>query len=309
MTPARVRVSAVIPAYNLAELTVLAVRSALGQTRPPDEVVVVDDGSKDDTVAVLTREFGDRIRLIPQENRGCALARDAAIRASTGEFIAMLDCDDEWLPRHVEQCLAEFDRRPDLVMVHTAAVRVLDDGSPSDRSPREPHDGNVFVPLLAGNFVTCPTVVLRRAAYEKAGSFRKEAEYCDDWDEWLRVARLGPIGYLPQATIRYRDREASMSRNRLRALGGRAWVLSYWEERLRAEDDRAALAACREALAQQTMFLGDEHSYRGEGREALRWWWKAMLRSPSAENAARFTRGLRRLAGRKTKAPAAPVTR
>jgi len=295
----RARVSAAIPAYDLAAYTVLAVRSVLAQTRPVDEVVVVDDGSKDDTVAALTREFGGRIRLIPQENRGCALARDAAIRASSGDFIALLDCDDEWLPDHVETCLAEFERRPDLAMVHTAAQRVLEDGSASPREPRPPADGDVFVALLAGNFVTCPTVVMRRAAYEKAGSFRKEAEYCDDWDEWLRVARVGPIGYVPRPTIRYRDREGSISRHRLEALKGRAWVLSYWEKRLADEGDRAALAACRDALSRQTMFLGDEHSFRGERRAAVRAWWTGLRKAPNAENVARFGRGLRRIARRR----------
>jgi glycosyltransferase involved in cell wall biosynthesis len=100
--PGPLRISAVIPTYNRAALVVRAVKSALEQTRPPDEIIVVDDGSTDDTCDRL-RHFGDRIRLIREQNAGGAAARNRGVREALFPWIAFLDSDDVWTPRHLEE--------------------------------------------------------------------------------------------------------------------------------------------------------------------------------------------------------------
>lgn len=99
---APVRISAVIPTYNRAELVIRAIQSALAQTRPPDEVVVVDDGSTDDTSARVAG-FGHRVRYVRQSNAGGAVARNRGVEAATGEWVAFLDSDDVWTPHHLER--------------------------------------------------------------------------------------------------------------------------------------------------------------------------------------------------------------
>jgi glycosyltransferase involved in cell wall biosynthesis len=98
-----VKVSALIPTYNRKDHVVRAIESVLAQTVPVDEIIVVDDGSTDDTVAVVESRFGDRLKLIRQKNRGVSAARTAASEAAQGEWLAFLDSDDEWMPTKLER--------------------------------------------------------------------------------------------------------------------------------------------------------------------------------------------------------------
>ena len=107
-----VTVSVVVPAYNYARYLPKAIDSALGQTHPPLEVIVVDDGSTDDTPRVLAA-YADRIRVIRQANQGAGAARNAGIAAARGEYVAFLDSDDLWHPRKLELQLARFASDPE----------------------------------------------------------------------------------------------------------------------------------------------------------------------------------------------------
>src|SRR5436190_9018266 len=125
-------VSVVIPTYNYARYLGAAIDSALQQTHAPLEVIVVDDGSTDDTPRLLDG-YGDRIRVIRQKNSGVAAARNAGVREARGELIAFLDSDDLWKPRKLELQIARFEADPGLGLVHCGA-ETLDDqnGRPSD---------------------------------------------------------------------------------------------------------------------------------------------------------------------------------
>jgi glycosyltransferase involved in cell wall biosynthesis len=105
------RISVVIPTYNRATIVPRAIESALSQTRPADEVIVVDDGSRDDTASTVAR-FGDRIRCIRQENGGVSKARNAGVLAATGDWIAFLDSDDVWIPRKLETQVRQLAQHP-----------------------------------------------------------------------------------------------------------------------------------------------------------------------------------------------------
>ncbi|MBK9120619.1 MAG: glycosyltransferase [Phycisphaerales bacterium] len=189
------RVAVVIPTFNRAGLLPRAVDSALAQTAVAQcDIIVVDDGSSDDTPKVAAR-YGDRIRYVRQANAGLAAARNAGIAATTSEFIAFLDDDDLLMPDSVERRLVAFARWPMAVII---AGRALDRTSEGELRPRPlagvpleaPFD---FVPhLMEDNFVCVPTVMIRRAAVERVGPFRHGLRRAEDYEMWGRVATCGP---------------------------------------------------------------------------------------------------------------------
>src|SRR4051794_28952489 len=120
-------VSVIIPTYNYGRFIGEAVKSALEQTLPADEIIVVDDGSADNTEAAV-RQFGDPVRYIKQANAGVCVARNRGVAESRGEFIAFLDADDTWEPTKLAKQIARFDEDEDLGMVHCGMLK-FDDGT------------------------------------------------------------------------------------------------------------------------------------------------------------------------------------
>lgn len=189
-------VSVLIPAFNAADHLARALESALGQTVPPDEIVVVDDGSTDGT-AELAASYGPLIRLVRHErNLGLSRTRNDGIRAATGEFIALLDADDRWLPTKLERqldALAAVGGGVGVVFCLTRIVRLdgltwidcVDDPAP-DRDP------DAFLrTLLWKNAVSgsgCSPLI-RRDLLIEVGGYDEALRTCEDWDLWLRLAR------------------------------------------------------------------------------------------------------------------------
>jgi glycosyltransferase involved in cell wall biosynthesis len=167
-------ISVVIPTYNSAAVLADAVDSILTQTRPADEIIVVDDGSTDGTAEVCGA-YGDKIRYIRQANQGASIARNAGISAARGDWLAFLDADDVWEPRKLELQLAALDQHPEADFAVTAALV----WSPNDRSyyqyrwdgPIEPD--TMRAELLVRNILTgiCSSLLVRRSALESVGCF------------------------------------------------------------------------------------------------------------------------------------------
>ena len=204
-------VSVIIPAYNAEPFVAMTVKSALQQTYPDLEVIVVDDGSTDRTVACL-EEFGDRIRVHRQANAGVAEARNAGVRISSGSWIAFLDADDLWLPNKLEQQLASTAAP----LLYTNRFNIGARGElpvvQSDVTPM--YEGDVFLPLLLeGNFITNSSVVIRRDVFAAAGGFAQGVSPAEDWDLWLRVAERHPVAFCPEPLVRYRFHPDGASRN------------------------------------------------------------------------------------------------
>ncbi len=212
-----ITIAAVIPAYNLGPYIGRAVESALRQTRRLDEIVVVDDGSTDDTPWVLAG-FGDRIRVIWQPNAGASAARNAGIEAATSDWIAFLDGDDEWLPEAVELLEGVVARHPELVWATgnffrcdcDAGHRQWEDISPPRMEAIRRHlaGGEVFDSyFVAHNLFAAgctDTMILRRKAILEAGLFQPGLKRINDMDLWFRVAyRHPPIGFVPQPLAVY----------------------------------------------------------------------------------------------------------
>ena len=123
------KVSVIIPVFNGAETIGRALQSVFAQTFTDYEIVVVNDGSTDDTASVLAG-YGEKIRVVSQSNRGLSAARNAGIAASQGEYVALLDDDDQWLPEKLALCVPVLDADPDCALVYTGMLKVDADGRP-----------------------------------------------------------------------------------------------------------------------------------------------------------------------------------
>ena len=233
-------VSVVIPTYNRAYCIEKAIDSVLRQTRPRVEVVVVDDGSTDDTRALLERRYGGdaRVKVVPRPNGGVTAARNTGLRECTGDFIALLDSDDMWMPWKLELQLACLEALPQAGMIWTDMQAVDASGavfaprflrimySAYEWFPREalfseslalpkiscelPADagrlygGEIFSQMIMGNLVHTSTVLLRRERFEKVGSFDEALRTAgEDYDFHLRTCKEGPVAFADVASIVY----------------------------------------------------------------------------------------------------------
>ena len=207
-------VSVIIPAFNAESFIVDAVRSVLDQTYRDLEVIVVDDGSTDGTLARLA-VFGDRIRVHQQSNKGVAAARNAGVAAAQGGWIAFLDADDLWLPHKLERQLASASA----AMLYTDRLNIGARGDlPEIQSAITPmHGGDVFALLLGeGNFITNTSVMMRRDLFEQMGGFYTGLNGTEDWDLWIRIAERHEIGFVDEPLVRYRFHPGGLSRNFLK---------------------------------------------------------------------------------------------
>jgi glycosyltransferase involved in cell wall biosynthesis len=211
-------VSVVIPTFNYAHFVGEAVRSVLSQTYAPVEIIVVDDGSTDNTRETIAH-FGERVRYVYQENRGLPGARNAGIREARGEFVAFLDSDDFWTSdAKLALQMAVFAERPALALVHCAAniwLTETDELLPENLCSGKAQ-GNCYEHLFRVNELNSSTVVARKSCLEAVGGFDESFRSCEDWDLWLRLARRYEFGHVPQHLVTYRIHGRSMARNRLR---------------------------------------------------------------------------------------------
>jgi glycosyltransferase involved in cell wall biosynthesis len=205
----RERITIIIPAYNSGRFIADAVQSVLAQSVPPEQIIVVDDGSTDDTEAKL-RPYLDRITLINQANQGAAVARNAGLQIATGDFIAFLDADDVWHRRKLEAQLGVLRRRPDIQMLGTETYDY-----PNTAAPGIAADAWIeeitLESLLVRNYFTTSSIVIRREIVDRLGGFDKSVPTVEDFDYWQRVAQLGVVAILKSALTGYRRVPGSVS--------------------------------------------------------------------------------------------------
>lgn len=206
-------VSVVVPAYNSGRFIGEAIESVLQQGHRELELLVVDDGSTDDTPEVLAR-YGSRVTLIRQANAGAAAARNAGMRLARGRYVAFLDADDVWLPGKLAAQLAHLEQHPDVSLCCTWWDLMHPDSSGTYIvHAHEPHrnalDGAgysklTYADLLLDCEVWTSTVVLRRELLERLGGFNPALRRGQDYDYWLRASRVTPIHRLDSALALYR---------------------------------------------------------------------------------------------------------
>ncbi len=210
------KVSVVIPTYNYGRFIAQALESVFAQTLPPGEIVVVDDGSTDDTENEV-RKFGGTVRYIRQENKGVCAARNNGAANCSGEYIAFLDADDIWEPEKLEKQIAKFGEDPEIGLVH-CGMREFDSETGETVGIRtEGMEGCVADELLLWErpVIVGPggTIVVSREAFDAVGGFDERMKVGEDWDFCYRVARKYKVGFVPEPLVNYRIHGAAAHRN------------------------------------------------------------------------------------------------
>lgn len=180
-------VSVIIPTFNRAWCVREAVDSVLGQEFSGFELIVVDDGSSDETPQMLLA-YGSALRMLRQENRGVSAARNAGIAAARGELIAFLDSDDIWLPGKLARQVEFFRRHPEALICQTEELWVKNGCRVNPGRRHRKRGGMIFEPSLDLCLVSPSAVMLRRGLFHRVGLFDERLPACEDYDLWLRVS-------------------------------------------------------------------------------------------------------------------------
>ena len=228
-------ISAIVLTFNRADLLGEAIASIEGQTRPPDEILILDDGSTDETRA-LVESLGSRVRYVYQENRGLPASRNIAVRTVTGELIAFLDSDDVWLPGHLEKLLARLEQLAD--PASCAVMGKLQFVDPQLRPLSQDEDEG-----YAPNF---SAMLIPRTVWDRVGPVDETLEFSPDVEWYIRAGELGvPIERIPDVTLLYRRHPGNMTQDLAASNRGLAMALRASMQRRRDQ----ALAADREQPA------------------------------------------------------------
>lgn len=205
-------ISVVIPTYNYGHFIANAISGVLSQSLAPAEVIVVDDGSTDDTEDVV-REFGEKVEYVRQENGGVCSARNAGVAHSTGDLIAFADADDVWLPEKLEKQAAKFAADTELGLVHCGMREFESRTGETIRLHVEGLEGQVAdnILLWEQSVIVGPggTILVTRSAFDEVGGFDTEMKVGEDLDFCYRVARKFKIGFVPDVLVEYRSHGAN----------------------------------------------------------------------------------------------------
>ena len=195
------QVSVVIPTFNRSRTILRALRSVLAEKGVPFEVLVVDDGSTDETRKLVetVSKADRRVRYLFQPNRGPAAARNRGIQEARAEFIAFLDSDDEWLPGKLKVQLAFFGARPDHLICQTEEIWIREGKRVNPMAKHKKHSGFIFEKLLERSIISPSQVCMRRKFFEEVGLFDETLPVCEDYDLWLRASARFPIGLIEKS--------------------------------------------------------------------------------------------------------------
>ena len=211
-----VKITAIVPAYNAAKTITETILSVQQQTFKEWELIVVNDGSTDDTLKVLNSIDESRLRIISIANAGVANARNVGIANARGEYIAFLDADDLWLADKLELQLKALIENSQAIVAYswTTFMEEKLKGNIYSSSPHYQYRGNVYPRLLQGDFIhSGSNTLIRKQALDKVGGFDSDCNSCEDWDMWLRLAAIGDFTVIPKHQIIYRRAYGSATSN------------------------------------------------------------------------------------------------
>jgi glycosyltransferase involved in cell wall biosynthesis len=277
------KVSVIIPAYNAAAFIELACRSAVAQTHPDMEVVVIDDGSKDATASIAESIPG--VTCIRKPNGGVSSARNVGMRACTGDLIAFLDADDIWHPQKIAAQVALMQRYPDSDLNYTRIVFDTANFNPDASIPSDPEPPHTLInelePTFRQPYLGTSSVMVRRRAYERVGGFDETLPFAEDIKFFLQVVVKRPqVAILEFPAVYKRPVAGSLSED---SSAGYEKVLDVYRELIEQQPD---LAANYPAMVSKTIA---EHHLR-HGRSELRYnrrssaiasYWRAFSARPS----------------------------
>ncbi len=210
MTQKNPDISVIIPAFNRAHTLPRALDSLLAQTHKPKEIIVIDDGSTDDTQAVLTDYPG--LNIITQDNRGVSAARNVGVEKASGEWLAFLDSDDEWLPKKLEKQWFVICN-DDKLICHSDEIWIRNGKRVNPMKKHQKYGGWIYEKCLPLCVISPSSVIIHKSVFADIGVFDEELDVCEDYDLWLRICSKYPILFLDeQLIVKYGGHEDQLSR-------------------------------------------------------------------------------------------------
>ena len=207
-------VTVLIPTFNRQHMIANALQGVWAQTYTDYEVIVVDDGSTDNTEQFL-KPWMSKIRYLKKENGGPSSARNVGLRQIRTDFVAFLDSDDQWEPTHLQVVLEKFADDPRLGLVTTARLE-MPSGNPRPRLPASSVQGDLYPLLFLRNFITTSGTLVKRECFDTVGLFKEDLMQVGDYDMWLRIARTYPIAFVKEHRVQYGCHAHNISKNELR---------------------------------------------------------------------------------------------
>lgn len=248
------RVSVIIGAYNPGPFLPATVQAVIDQTFQDWEIIIVDDGSTEDISAIA--EMHEAITYIRQENRGLSIARNVAVLRSQGEYLAVLDQDDVWLPTKLERQVAAMDESPEVGLCYTNFEMI--DAAGRRIGPGFDGGTETYVGLLHGCCINASSVLLRREALAASGLFNPFYVGTQDYDMWLKVARQHPMRYVPTIEAQYRQHDNNLSRKYALLFREVEHLFQRHIALARNAGDNAALAAAVRGLKRARVVYGSQ---------------------------------------------------
>jgi len=323
-------VSVVVPTYNRAYCLARTLDSALGQTHGNVEIILIDDGSTDETEALVREKYGkdERVRYNRQANTGISGARNAGLRLVRGDYVALLDSDDVWLPWKLEAQLACMQAHPELGMTWTNMVAVdpddkvtsevylrrmysayrwfptIDDlfknsqtlaelspGTAAATGEKRFYYGEISSQMLMGNLVHTSTVLMTRPCADQIKAFREDLRLAgEDYEFHLRTCRRGPVGYLDISSIRYQVGRADQATKPANNIALAKNFLTVIKPIIETERDKISLPKSMQdtVMAEAHLWYGETLLAAGDRTGARREIIRSLARSPRQPHAAKM---------------------
>ena len=259
-------VSVIIPTFNRWPMVGEAVESVLAQAAAGHELIVVDDGSTDETRRRL-RDYGPRLTVLTQRRRGVAAARNAGVRHAVGRYLAFLDSDDLWRPGKLERQLDFMESNPRAKICQTDEIWIRNGVRVNPRHKHRKPSGDIFRASLELCLVSPSAVMMRRELFERVGGFDESLPVCEDYDLWLRISKDTEIPLIPEALVTRRGgRPDQLSRS--------TWGFDRFQVTSIANLIEAGLDADKagwalEAMAKKVTILAQGFRKRGNETMAL----------------------------------------
>ena len=219
------QISVVIPSYNRLPTLVRAIESVITQTSPVDEIILVDDGSSDDTATEVALLY-PQVKVITQQNQGVSSARNVGIKQARGDWIALLDSDDCWLPDKIERIGEAHREHPHISLFHSDEIWIRNGVRVNAMKKHTKSGGWIFQQCLPLCVISPSAAVIKRDLLDVVGLFDESLPACEDYDLWLRICHRFPVHYIDRPLInkygghddQLSNRYWGMDRFRIRAL-------------------------------------------------------------------------------------------
>jgi hypothetical protein len=225
MTP---KISVILPVYNAQAYLRESIQSILSQSLTDFELIIINDGSTDQSLEIIQSYTDERIKLINQSNAGLPISLNRAIAIAKGQYLARQDADDISLPTRLAEQASYLDEHSTCALLGSWA-EILLDNTPTDRALQHPYEnGDIQLKLLFFNCFVHSSVMIRKSALEKSGLYPEEREKFppEDYDLWLRIAKDFEVANIPKALLQYRELSNSISRTKLQIMQERAELMS-----------------------------------------------------------------------------------